>query len=194
MQLLKFANHLCRAAGRYIRIVRNGLGDLVTGVVGHIVLQHIQNELFFDRLPHTVNVEGVETAVAVPRTEHFQRRGLGGGGECEEREVFVLALLDEVADQLILRINFIFCLAFDLSVFLEGGFCISKSSFQLHGCGAGLAGMGFINDHSEVAPGCLFHFLIDDRELLQRGDDDSDAVIDGIFQVLGGFILADGFH
>ena len=106
----------------------------------------------------------------------------------------MLALLDEVADQLILRINFIFCLAFNFSIFLEGGFCISESGFQLHGGCAGLAGMGFINDHSEVAPGCLFHFLIDDRELLQRGDDDSDAVIDGIFQVLGGFILADGFH
>ena len=71
MQLFILADELRRPAGRQVGVVRDGLGDLEAGGIGHVVLQHIQNEPFFNGLPHTVNVEGVVAAVRVLGTEQL---------------------------------------------------------------------------------------------------------------------------
>ena len=71
MQLLILADELCRPAGGQIGVVRDGLGDLEAGGIGHVVLQYIQNEPFLNSLPHTVNVEGVVAAVRVLGAEQF---------------------------------------------------------------------------------------------------------------------------
>ena len=54
--------------------------------------------------------------------------------------------------------------------------------------------MRLVDDDSIVLPGGLVHLGVDDRELLQRGNDDACAVVDGIPQVAGVFVLADGLH
>ena len=71
VQLLILADKFCRPAGRQVGVVRDGLGDLEAGGIGHVVLQHIQNEPFLDGLPHTVNVERVVAAVRVLGAEQF---------------------------------------------------------------------------------------------------------------------------
>ena len=71
VQLFVLADELCRPAGGQVGVVRDGLGDLEAGGIGHVVLQHIQNEPFFNGLPHTVNVEGVVAAVRVLSAEQF---------------------------------------------------------------------------------------------------------------------------
>ena len=84
VQLFILADEFCRPAGRQVWVVRDGLGDLETGGIGHVVLQHIQDEPFLDSLPHTVNVERVVAAVRVLGAEQFQRGGFWGGGKGKE--------------------------------------------------------------------------------------------------------------
>ena len=80
VQLLVLADELRRPAGGQVGVVRDGLGNLEAGGIGHVVLQHIQNEPFLNGLPHTVNVERVVAAVRVLGAEQFQRGGFWGGG------------------------------------------------------------------------------------------------------------------
>ena len=84
MQLLIFADHLSCTAGGHIRIIFRGFNDLKAGVIGHIVLEHIQNKAFLNGLPHTVNVERMKAAVLIFRAEQFQRLVLGRCGKGKE--------------------------------------------------------------------------------------------------------------
>ena len=54
--------------------------------------------------------------------------------------------------------------------------------------------MRFINDHGVVSAVRLINLLIDHRELLQGGNDNPRACVDGVEQVAAGFLLADGFY
>ena len=65
MKLLKLANQLCRAACRDVGIIFDCFRNFEAGVICHIVLQYIKNKAFLDRLPHAVNMEGMETAILV---------------------------------------------------------------------------------------------------------------------------------
>jgi hypothetical protein len=42
-----------------------GVGDLPGGAVGGVVAQHVEDEAFFDRLPHGIEVEGLGLVVVV---------------------------------------------------------------------------------------------------------------------------------
>ena len=54
--------------------------------------------------------------------------------------------------------------------------------------------MGLVYDNRKVPSRYFIHFLIDDRELLQGGDDNAHAAVDGVPQVFGGLIFPDGLN
>ena len=157
-------------------------------------MQHIQNEPFLNGLPHTVNVEGVVAAVRVLGAEQFQRGGFWGGGKGKEGQVLVPPVGGQLLHQSILRVDLVLRFAFQLGIFPQRVLGVGKGDFQLQSRGAGLGGVRFVDDNSIVLPGGLVYLSIDDREFLQRGDDDACAVVDGIPQVAGVFVLADGLY
>ena len=53
--------------------------------------------------------------------------------------------------------------------------------------------MRLVHNDGKVLSGSIFYLIIDDRELLQCGDDDTLAIVDRIFQILRGFLLVDGY-
>ena len=86
VKFLVLANDLRCTAGRHIRVVLGGLCDLETGVVGHVVLEDIQDEAFLDSLPHTVNVERMERTILIFSAEQLQGLVLRSCGERKERQ------------------------------------------------------------------------------------------------------------
>ena len=44
-------------------VVFDGLFKLIIGFVGHVILEHVQNEILFNRLPHRVEMERLRKAV-----------------------------------------------------------------------------------------------------------------------------------
>ena len=133
VQLLKLAYRLRCAAGREVRILLDSLGYLKTRLIGHVVLQHVQDKALFNGLPHAVNMERVEAAVAVLRPEHLQRRALGCGGEGEEREVLVPPVGYHRFDKGIIRVQLFLSPALDLSVLLQRVRRVRKRRLQLQG-------------------------------------------------------------
>ena len=194
MQLLIFADHLSCTAGGHIRIIFRGFDDFEAGVIGHIVLEHIQNKTFLNGLPHTVNVERMKAAVLIFRAEQLQRLVLGRCGKGKERQILMPPLNGHFPHQAVVWVQLFFGLALDLGVFPQSILGIRKGGFQFQSRAAGLGGMGLVYDNRKV-PSCYFiHFLIDDRELLQGGDDNAHTAVDGVPQVLGGLIFPDGLN
>ena len=74
-----------RLLGLEGRVVLDGLLQAVVRLVGHVVLQHVEDEALLDRLAHGVQVEGVGEAVRAARAEALQRHVARGGGEGEAR-------------------------------------------------------------------------------------------------------------
>ena len=187
-------DYLRGAARRHVGIVRRGLGDFEAGVVGHIVLQHVENETFFYGLPHRVNVERAETAVFLLRAEHFQRCGLRRGGEGEKGQVLVPPVGDHLPHQLVLRVDFLLRFSLDLRVLPERVLSVRQRRFQLQGCGSRLRRMGLVHDDGEILALRRLHFLINHRKLLQRRHDDPRPVVQRPQKVLARLPLADGLH
>ena len=131
VQLFILADELCRPAGGQVGVVRDGLGDLEAGGIGHVVLQHIQNEPFLDGLPHTVNVERVVAAVRVLGAEQLQRGGFWGGGKGKEGQVLVPPVGGQLLHQRILRVNLVLRFAFQLGIFPQRVLGVGKGGFQL---------------------------------------------------------------
>ena len=90
--------------------------------------------------------------------------------------------------------KFLFGFAFQLSIFFEGIRLIGQSHLHLHSRTAGLGRMSLIHANGEPLSSCVLDSLIYHWELLQRGDDNPLPGIDGFFEVLGGFLLPNGFH
>ena len=84
VQCLKLANSTHTRGGIQLRIVWDGLGNLIVHVIGHVVLQHIQNKAFFDGLPHRIHMEGMIFSIFISLAEHLQRFVLWGGRKGEE--------------------------------------------------------------------------------------------------------------
>ena len=69
-----------------LRVILDGLDELVIGVDRNVVRENIKDELLLDRLPHRVAVERAVLDDAVNRvgvTEGFERLVLGRGGKRE---------------------------------------------------------------------------------------------------------------
>jgi hypothetical protein len=75
---------LRRSPGVELRVVLNGLDQLVVAVDRHVVGQDVDDEAFLDRLLHRVDVERTMRrlpGIVVGRAEDFQRLVLRGRGE-----------------------------------------------------------------------------------------------------------------
>ena len=192
MQRLKLANSTDTGGGVQLRVVRDGLGNLVVHVIGHVVLQHIQNKAFLDGLPHGIHMEGMIFAILIPLAKHLQRFVLGGGRKGEEGQVFMNPLGSQFIQQLVLivlALGFLLVLLF--GVLLQNFLGIGQRPFQLAGSVAGLGGMGLVhNNRKPLISGA--HFLIDDRELLEGSNNDARPGLDGLPELLG--VLVDFLH
>ena len=194
MELLIFLDNLACAGCRNFGIFRCVICDLEAGLVGHVVLQHIEDKTFLDGLMHAVNMEGMEAAVFCLLAEHFQSGILRCCSEREEGQIFVLAVSDQLADELVLRVNLIFCNAFDFCVLLQYLTDISQRGLQLLCAAAGLGGVCLITDDGEVSAVGFIHFLENDWELLQSGNNDTHTVVQCLLQILGVLAFTDGFY
>ena len=92
-------------------------------------MQNIKNKAFLDRLPHTVNMEGMKTAVLVLCSKHFKSSSLRCGGERKEAQVLVSAVGDQLAYELVLRIDFFLGFAFDLRILAQRVLGVGEGGF-----------------------------------------------------------------
>ena len=192
VQRLKLANSTDTGGGVQLRVVRDGLGNFVVHVIGHVVLQHIQNKAFLDGLPHGIHMEGMIFAVFIPLAKHLQRFVLGGGRKGEEGQVFMNPLGSQFIQQLVLivfALGFLFILL--LGILLQHFLGVGQRPFQLAGGVAGLGGVGLVhNDRKPLIAGA--HFFVDNRELLEGSDDDTRPGLNGLPELLG--VLVDLLH
>ena len=192
VQRLKLANSTDTSGGIQLRVVRDGLGDLIVHVIGHVVLQYIQNKAFLNGLPHGVHMEGMVFAVFIPLAEHLQRFVLGGGRKGEEGQVFMNPLGGQFIQQLVLVVLALGLLfIFLLGILLKNFLGIGQRPFQFTGGVAGLGGVGLVhNNRKPLAAGA--HFFVDDRELLEGGNNDACPGLNGLPELLG--VLVDFLH
>ena len=92
-----------RAAPFRFGIVLDGFFELIIGLVGHAVLEHVQNEPLLDGLAHRIEVERLRQPVGALGAEalqcHVPRRG--GEGEVADvglRPARVLVIGDQILD------------------------------------------------------------------------------------------------
>ena len=192
VQRLKLANRTHTRGGIQLWIVRDGLGNLVIHVVGHVILQHVQDKAFLNGLPHGIHMEGMIFTILIPLTEHLQRFVLRGCGKREEGQVFMDTLGGQFIQQLVLIVfplGFLLVLLF--GVLFQNFLGIGQRPLQLAGGVAGLGRMGLVhNDSKPLIAGA--HFFVDDRELLESGNDDPRPGLDGLPELLG--VLVDFLH
>ncbi|EXI72981.1 MAG: hypothetical protein AW07_02913 [Candidatus Accumulibacter sp. SK-11] len=160
------------------------------------MLQHVEDELLFDRLPHRVAVRGLPIAA-----KNGERLVLGSGGESEEAQVRLPAALGHAAKQI--RHAVASFLHRTLLRFVPQS--LATEHFLEVSCRlAALRAMGLVDDHraaprSERARATLTTLLgqleqlpRDEGELLQRRNDHGY----GIFECLGELprALVDALH
>jgi len=158
-----------------VGIVLDGLEQPPVGAIGRIVFEDVHDELLLDRLAHGVEAEGGEGAV--------EGLGLGRRGEGEHADVGHRSAgahfgLDPV-------LHGFGHGAFGARGFLEGG----PGQYLLDALGAfaRLRGVGFVDDDGEAPVGHGADVFVDHRELLEGGDDDLLAVVDGLGELAGAF-------
>ena len=88
----------------------------------------------------------------------------------------------------------IFCLSFQLGIFLQGVSCVGQRHLQLHRRLAGLGGVRLVDDDGKPLALCIVHFLVYDGELLQGRHDNPLPVVQGIPQILRCLLIVDGTH
>ena len=92
-------------------------------------MQYIEDKTFLDRLPHTVNMEGMKAAVLMLGAEHFERGSLWRSGKGKEAEILVPAVRDQLAYELVLRIDFFLGFAFDLRILAQRVLGVGEGGF-----------------------------------------------------------------
>ena len=106
----------------------------------------------------------------------------------------MLSMSQHFLNNLVILVDFIFALALNLRIFTQSFLCISKGRFQLHGRATSLRRMCFIDNNCIVSSCCRIHFLIDHREFLQRGNNNTNTTIQSITKIPGIFILSYCFN
>ena len=154
-------------------VVLHFLRQPVVAVHRGVVSNHVEDEALLDRLLHAVVVEGAvldrSIGLRVGFPEDLQRLVLGRGGEGEVAGVGEqLPRLHQPVDLIFVSLRLAF-----RSRFAE------RAAHRSGGLPA-LAGVRLVNDDSEVPTALLVADLVEDeRELLDRGDDDLLALLDG---------------
>jgi hypothetical protein len=179
-----------------VGVVLGLLDQLVVGLVGDVILQHVLDEAFLNRLAHGVAVEGLAIAA-----EDRQRLVFGRRGEGEKAHVRLLASLGHGAEQ---ALKLALALLLGHLPRLAAQLRAAQHTLELRRRLARLRAVRLIDDHRVPARGQMalaaFAALLaqlgqlpgHERKLLQRGDDDRHAG----FQRLGELarILVDLLH
>ena len=162
-----------------LRVVLHPFRQLVVAHHRRVVLQHIEDEALLDRLLHRVGVEGAvldgAVGLRVRSPEDLQRLVLRRGREGEVAGVREqLAGLHQAIDLILVSLLFASLAGF--------GECPRDRGARL----PALARVSLVDDDREPAPALLVADLVEDeRELLDRRDDDLLAALDEPAQVAG---------
>ncbi len=89
----------------HLRVVLDGLYQPVVRLVRGVVLEHVEDEVLLDGLPHAVKVKGLGLAVRTGNTEDLHRPVLRGRGEGEEADVRLLPPLGHGLEDLLLVVG-----------------------------------------------------------------------------------------
>ena len=168
-------------------VVLDLLQEPPVGLVGRVAREHIEDEALLDRLAHAVEVERLEPAVRPLAAEEFQSLGLRGCGEGERGEVRqpppAADLLENPALDLLLR-------ALGARFLPLGLLQAPRRQHRLEALRAlaGLRRMRLVHDQREAFSGKFADLLGDDRELLQRGDDDGPSRFEGLTELACGLV------
>ena len=169
------------------RVVLDLLQQTPVGPVGGVAREHVEDEPFLDRLAHAVAVEGLEPPVRPLPAEELEGLGLGGRREGEGREVRQpTAAADLLVDPLLDLLFRGLGARFGLFGLLQAP-CGEHRLEALRAL-AGLRRMRLVHDHGEALTGKLADLLGDDGELLQRGDDDGAARLEGLAELARGLV------
>ena len=155
-----------------LAVVRQLEGQLV----GRVVLQHVEDELLLDGLPHRIDVERLRQIVRAgwfargigPRAEQLHRLGLRRRGERDERDAAVLGPRRHLRGEDVFRADFAAVVQF---LQLLG----REHRLQLRRRLAGLGAVRLVGDHGEALAlrgGQLAHGFQREGERLDRADDD----------------------
>ena len=173
-------------AGVELGVVGDRLLDVPVRLVGDVVGEHVEDEALLDRLAHRVQVERhMPPGRRVVAAEQLQRACLRRGGEGEERQVRLLAPGGRRSGQRILG----------LVDRLVGVRLLADAEHRLHRGGrvAGLRGVRLVDDHGVPALRQRLDLVGDERELLQRRDDDPGLLTgEGVGELLA--VLVDPHH
>ena len=93
---------------RQIRIILRFLHQSVIGFVRSVILEHVENEAFLDRLPHAVEMKRFRFTRRASPTEKFQCLSLRRRGEGEETKVWLSAARLHDLIENVFPIRFIF--------------------------------------------------------------------------------------
>ena len=139
--------------------------DLIEGVVRRVVLQHIEDESFFDGLLHRIDVEGFALAFGVQPSEELQRGRFWRCCEGKHRDIGLFAVApDLVGDNV-----------FHIVIFLiVSGERLGNGSHIFAGSGR----VGFVDDHSEALVLEPSHAIDNVWEFLDRGGDDLGVAVE----------------
>ena len=169
------------------RVVLDLLQQPPVGLVGRVAPEHVEDEPLLDRLAHGVAVERLELPVGPLAAEQLQGLGLRGGREGERRQVrqppAAADLLEDPFLDLLLRglgARFL-----PLGLLQAPG---REHRLQALRALAGLRRMRLVDDDGEALAGKLADLLGDDGELLQRGDDDGPARLEGFAELARGVL------
>ena len=167
----------------HLRVIFNGLVQLVVGLVLDIILQHIKDIPFLDGLLHAVQVERLIYRVSICinafTAKQAQRHRLGRGSKGKDRHIGGLAVaLDFVLDS-ILRIGFF------------GTLVLPQRIFDRNHILAGRRRMGFVNDNGKGLVVLILRQLpeIHIEEFLNRGDNDFIVSLQRIGKVCRGLFI-----
>ena len=170
----------------HLRVVFDGLVQLVVGLVFDIILQHIKDIPLFDGLLHAVQVErlihGMSVCINAFTTKQAQCHRLGRSSKGKDRYIGCLAVaLDFIFDS-ILRIGFF------------GTLVLPQRVFDRNHILAGRRRMGFVNDNGKGLVVLILRQLpeIHIEEFLNRGDNDFVVAFQCIGKVGRGLFVING--
>ena len=135
-------------------------------------------------------MEGMERTIGPFFAKDFERLILGRCSEGIETQILMLTCGNKLLEELIvLGIELAFCLTFKLCILSQSLGRISQRHLQLHCTFTGLATVSFINDNSEGFAGGIANQIVNNRELLKRGNDNAFTVLNSLQKILGAFLF-----
>ena len=169
------------------RVVLDLLQQAPVGLVGGVAGEHVEDEPLLDRLAHAVEMEGRELPVRLLLAEEFEGLGLRGRREGERREVREPSTAADLFQDALFELLFGgLGSCFRLLGLLQTA--CREHRLQALGALSGLRRMRFVHDQGEALAGKLADLTGDDRKLLQRGDDDRPARLQGLAELARGLV------